>query len=812
MMIKNYVKTTYRNILRNKMFSLINIAGLAFGLAVGILILQYVMYELSYDKFQPDREKVYRLEHDRYDEGKFAYHFNQTVRSMGPTLKKDFPEVVEFCRITRIGGGVVTVEDRDRIFKTEKIYFVDSSFFKMFSIQLVKGNPETALSKPHNVIISEYVAKKIFGDEDPLYKTFRFDWYNSAVWRIEITGVFKDPPKNSHLKYDFLFSNHHILSWWPFKHGWKQKYFFTYIKLAPNTNPKLLEAKLPGFVDRYMGYIKKTNKRDDYSLHPIGDIYLHSDPGFAGWTGSAVLRYGDLQAVYIMSILALIILLIAWVNYINLSTVRSIDRAREVGMRKVLGANRHQLVKQFLFESFLLNILAFIAAIILSQFLITGFNQLFGLPSTLSLLAVPTFWLTITGILIIGATISGIYPAFVLSSPNTIGTLKGKQASSKNVTARKLMVIFQFVICIALIAGALTLYKQVGFMRNQTLGFSPDNVLLIERPVVLKEVKDFAHSVNTFIAELERYTSICCATTGSVPGLSYQSVWTGMSKDGGAGSSLKCCWVNYNFLETFQIKLLAGRNFSKDFSTDKEKGVILNEAAVNLLGFESPENAVDQTIFEDGKESGTIIGVVKNYHQESLKKAIEPTMFRFPGFLGFSYFAVRLNTDNYKEAINIVKEKWDTIFPGNLFVYHHLDEFFDKQYDTDRQFEKKLSFFTFFAVIIACLGLFGLASYSTAQRTKEIGIRKVHGADVFGIILLFLKDFFKLLFIAILGAFPVSYLVFAKMLENYAYRINIGWWFVVIPILITVPIIILTVIYQIVKAAMENPVHALRYE
>lgn len=808
-MFTNYLKTMYRNALKNKTFTLINITGIAIGLAISILIFQYVSYELSYDDFHKNSDQIYRLEYKMYVEGTLENQSTKHPFLLAPTLKNELPGILEYCRFCREGDGILTYGDNK--FKIDHHYFADASFLRIFSVPLVKGDPETALSKPFTAVISQSAARRIFGDTDPIGKSFQFDWFNGSRWASTVTGVFKDLPANSHLKFDFLFSFHIFNSLGKSKAGWRYDLFFNYTKLAPNTNPASLEAKIPEIVEKHIG-AAKSNTQPVFHLQPLRDIYLHS--GLDWWGDRNVMIHGDLQSIYIMAILAIIILLVVWFNYINLSTTKSLDRAKEVILRKVVGAERRQLIGQFLLESFLLNLLAIVAAIILVILFTPSFNRIFGFQSAKLLLNTPKFWLYTLLLLGFSTIISGLFPAFMISASQASQVLKGKGRKYPGVMSlRNLLMILQFSICITLIAGTIAFYKQTVFMDKQDLGINLDHIILIERPLVQRGIDNFENRVDGFIEELKRYPStICCASTGSVPGLSYQSTWTEMHVKGGPKHTLNCCWVHYDFFDVFNMSLVAGRKLSRDFPGDRQTAVILNEKAITLLGFENPEKAINQILYLGEKESGTIIGVVKNYHQESLKKAIEPVMFRFPSHFGFSYLSVKLNTENYTEAVKLIKEKWDEYFPGNLFIYHHMKDFFDKQYYDDRIFVSKLIFFTSLAIILACLGLLGLSLYTTLQRTKEIGIRKVYGASIFSVVRLFLKDLTRLLIIAILIAAPLAYWVFNKLLEDYAYRIQIGWWFFVIPVLIIIPFILVTVIYQIVRAASGNPVDALRYE
>jgi len=807
-MLKNYFITGIRNASRNKVYSFINIICLSVGMAICVLIWQFVSYEENYDNFHKNGRNLYRMETALYDGKKLVNYLSLLPRLVGPTMKDIFPEVAEYARLFSFGGGLVTY--RDVHIRVPNMYMADASFLSMFSFPLVKGNPGTALKSPNEAVISESAAKKLFGDEDPIGNVIQHDRLVKLTYTV--TGVFKDVPHNSHLQFDFLFSIHRLLESASLKDGWRHAGFFTYLLLHPQADPKTVVAKIPNFAEKYIGkYLEQYKLTPRYFLMPIHDIYLHSpDPGFN-------IKSRNIQILYFSSIIAIFILLIAWINYINLSTARSIERAKEVSMRKIAGATRPQLIKQFLLESGLFNAAGVILAILLVKIFTPVFNQVVDVPPSFSLLKKEFFWASLVLLSGAGIVLSGIYPAFVLSSFKPITGLTDKiyGRGSRN-RLRKILVVFQLVISIVLITGTVTVYRQLRYMQNQDLGINTHQVILVRGPVTVSPHQSTFTLVYNFFNELMQYPMITSATIGDVPGRDYSSR-AGVAREGGSKPIMvKRCWADYDFIDTYQIKLLAGRNFSREFLDTTSNVVILNQSAVKALEFESPEKAVNQfvNINQDDEDEAKlkIIGVIKNYHQKSLREPIQPVIFQLPPHYGSSFHVFRLKPGNIKETISFIKEKWEKAFPGNLFEYIFFDDFFNLQYKVESKFGEIFGSLSILAIFIACIGILGLFAHSTLQRTKEIGIRKVFGANVPGICFLLLKDLLKLLLVSVIIAFPIAYYVFSNLLQAYAYRIGIGLWFFVIPPLILLPVLLFTTVFHVGKAALQNPVKSLRYE
>jgi len=805
-MFKNYLKIAFRNLHKYISYSLINISGLAIGMAAFLLIIQYVSFELSYDSFHENADNIYRVRNDRIYSDKHDKSAG-CPPALGPTLKKEFPEVLESARLygTKYMNNTATyISGSDMVitYNQEKIYYAEASFLTMFSFPMLKGSAELALEEPFTVVISESSSRKYFGNSDPIGKVITIS-NGYGPQECTVTGIFEDIPENSHVKFEFLISYKTLIS----RHSdaayyWGWNAFNTYILLAKNINPGSLERKFPELIEKYKNYSKDYKRA--YILQPLKDIHLHSKLRFEPEVN------GDARAVRFLIIIAAFILLLAWINYINLSTSRSVMRAKEVGVRKVLGSHRTQLVKQFIAESLILNILAFILAITLAQFVSSYFNELTGKPLSLELLR--DFWIGIVTVIFIGAFTSAIYPAFILSSFNPITALKGKlNWHSKGFNLRKGLVVFQFAVSIIIIATTLIVYRQLAFMLNTELGMNIDQTLVIKAP----RIDGFDSYKSRFKNSLLGQSAIKnIAISSTVPGREYSNASSGIRplhcqpEDG-----TQCFFIDVDeeYFKLYQVQFLAGRNFSKEFGTDNEN-IILNEEAVKVFGLGEPENALNKQILFGGL-GGQItktIGVIKNYHHKSLKSSIQPVIFNFTN--GGRYFSLKIDSRDIKQTMTQIKNSWQEVFTAQPFDYFFLDEIFNAQYKADQQFGKVFALFAFLAIGVSCLGLFGLTSYTTSRRTKEIGIRKVVGATVPNILTMLTKDFIKWVILANFIAWPAAYFTMNKWLQNFAYRINISWWMFVVAGGIALVIALLTVSWLVIRAAMANPVESLRYE
>ena len=813
-MFKNNLKTALRNLTKRKGYSFLHIFGLAIGITCCLLIFQYVAYEKSYDRFQPKSDQIVRIRLDEYQKGKLAWQSATSYPAIAPTMKKDFPEVENYCRL--IDADLLLSNEQKHIkFSETKGYFADASVLSMFQVQLVKGNPKEALTGPDKIILSETMAKKYFGNDDPIGKTLTVR--DNRIYNYEVTGVFKDYPANSHLIINHLVSystlgkqlrqqgdssNATETAW-----GWYD--YYVYLQLKPGTDIKKLEAKLPAFSDRYMNHDewKKTNNvKNALFLIPLKDIHLYSN-----FNQEAEVN-GDGKAVSFLFLIAFLIIAIAWINYTNLATARSLERAKEVGVRKVLGAVKGNLVAQFLTESFLLNLLAFVIAIIAALLLVTPFNDLVGTTAPRRGLSMPAnYWIGFIGMLFAGTLISGLYPAFVLSGYHPVVVLKGLfKNTSKGLFLRKGLIIGQFATSVILIAGTIIVYQQVQFMRQQKLGADINQTLVLEGAHSIQD-STYKNVFGAFKSQLLTEPAIKSVTASSSV-MGKEIYWTSGFRRLDAGNkesvTLYIQGVDYDFLPAYDIKLAAGRNFSRDFRTD-QNGVLVNEKAAELLGYKSAENAINGKL--QWRDTIHIVGVIANYHQEGLQKTIVPMLIALIPNMN-QYYSLKISTTGVDHTIADVEKAWSKYFPNDPFSYFFLDDSFNEQYKADARFGKVFGLFATLAIIIACFGLLGLSAYNVLQRTKEIGIRKVLGASVQNLLLLLSKEFLMLVLISFIVAFPVAWIVMNNWLQDFAYRIQIRWWIFAIAGFLAIIIAVLTVSVQALKAAIANPVKSLRTE
>ena len=807
-MLKSYFKIAWRNIMRHKAYSGINILGLAIGIAACLLILQYVAFELSYEDFQVNKDRIYRVQQDRYDNGKLSTQWAAGAYAVGNSFKNAIPEIEDYVKV--IQNGRVTAEVNNQPIKIEKIYFTTNSFFNVFTYPLLGGNKNEALKEPFTAALSETTAKKIFGTADVVGKTLQLNRRDNYT----INAVYKDAPVNTQLKPEMLLSYATFQKWTTDSSGngpetaWQWDGCLTYVLLRKDADAAVVEKKFVPIVQKFAGQdFKKYNAGAKYYLEPLTDIHLYShymmEPG----------ENGDGKTVYLLLGIAFFIVVIAWVNYINLATARAITRAREVGVRKAVGSQRRQLVVQFLSESALLNGFALVLAILIVLIAIPGFNALSGQQLSFSLFSQSDFLIGLVALFLIGVFFSGLYPAFVLSGFKPIEVLKGKLGTTKQGSLlRKSLVVFQFTASLFLLIGTVTVYQQIQFMRNQSLGLNIDQTLVIPSPIVGID-STFLQKITAFKQELQQQSTIKNITVStSIPGEPVG--WNAggiklVGQDEAKSKQYRVIGVDYDYINTYGLKLIAGRAFSKDFGSDKYS-VIFNKKGVEQLGFTKPEDAIGKKIDFWGDQY-TIEGVTENFHQQSLREAYEPLILRLIPDVNGS-ISIKTSAANANQTINAVKVQWSKFFPGNTFEYFFLDDHFDQQYKADQRFGQVFTLFTSLAILVACLGLFGLASFTTLQRTKEIGIRKVLGASVTNILKLLFSEFAQLLFIAFVIAVPVAWFTTSNWLQSYAFRIDLHWTYFVLPFITIIAIALITVSFQSMKAAFANPVKSLRTE
>ncbi|KAA9035537.1 FtsX-like permease family protein [Ginsengibacter hankyongi] len=807
-MIKNYFKVAWRNIMRHKVYSAINILGLSIGIATCLIILQYVSFQLSYENFQVNKNQVYRVQQDRYDNGKLSTQWAAGAFGVGNAFKDAIPEVEDYVKLVQ--NGKVTTDVQHQPLKIEKVFFASASFFKIFTYPLIAGDKNTALKEPFDAAVSETTAKKVFGTTNVIGKQLELNRNSNYV----ITAVYKDAPGNTQIKPDVLLSYATFVKWNTDSSGkgpetaWEWDGCLTYLQLRKGADPAAVEKKFPPIVDKFVGAdMKKYNSAVTYHLQPLNDIHLYShymmEPG----------ETSDGKTVYLLLGIAFFIVVIAWVNYINLATARAITRAKEVGVRKAIGSQRRQLVLQFLTESALINGAALAIALLIVLLAIPGFNKLSGQELSLSLFMTGNFWIDLSALFFVGIFFSGLYPAFVLSGFKPIEVLKGKMSGTRqSAWLRKSLVVFQFAASLFLLIGTVIVYKQIQFMRKQSLGVNIDQTLVISPPTVGTD-STFLQKKTAFKDALRQQTSVKdIAVSTNVPGEAVG--WNAggiklVGQDESKQKQYRVIGIDYDYMQTYGLKLIAGRTFSKDFGSD-DSAIMFTRKAVDLLGFDNLEDALNKRIDFWGRRY-TIIGVTENFHQQSLHENYDALIFRLiPDVNG----PVSIKTDaaKAKTVINVARAEWNKFFPGNTFEYFFLDDHFNDQYKADQRFGQVFTLFTFLAILIACLGLFGLASFTTLQRTKEIGIRKVLGASVGTILNLLYREFIYLLIVAFLIATPLAWLMTSDWLQGYAFRIDLRWTYFIFPFALIVGIAFIAVGFQSVKAAVANPVKSLRTE
>lgn len=825
-MIVNYLKIAWRILLRQKAFSLVNILGLAIGMAACLLIVQYISFELSYDNFHKNEAQIYRIKHQNYSHGNLVENLPKTYSAVGSALKAQFPEVQQMTRVYKTEGLVTTQQPNGILiaFNEGKLYQVEASFLRIFSFQMLEGTT-AALNDPNTVVITESTAKKYFPNQDALGKTIRIQEQTSGTdIKATVTGVCKDVLANSHLQFDFLVASD------PKNGDWIYPDFYTYIQLSPQTNQKAFEAKLSAFLKSNISEISKNNNFSStqgksnlnnisLTLQPLKDIHLYSNLSQEISTG------GNGKMVWYLGLVAVLILVIAYINYVNLSTAKVIERAKEVGIRKVLGSQRLQLIIQFLFESLLLNLISIGIAIFIVLLAMPWFSRLCGVAMSFTLWNNPFFLFGFVGFLLLGILLSALYPALILSNYKPVQILKGKFMNNiQSISLRKALVVFQFAATIAFMIGTLVVYRQVNYMKDADKGMDMKQTLVVVAPQNVRATDadntKYMLKDSVFQTEIMRIPHIQSVTSSSsIPGenIGYVMGYTHRSPDNGEKHlRLSTLEIGSRYLNQFNVKVVAGQAFSASPWAGKNSPMLLNEAAVISLGFKNPQDAIGKFVeTKNGRGrvfENEVIGVVKNFHQVSLKEGYTPIVFRPSDPNSTTHYELKVNTRDLPQTIAQVEKTYKSVFSDSAFEYFFLDEFFDQQYKVEQHFGQVFTLFSGFSIFVAALGLFGLTLITISQRIKEIGIRKVLGASVPNILVLLSKDFLKLILIANVIALPLAYWGSHKWLENYTFRIHFNILFFIIPMAMVFLIAIATVSYQAIKAALANPVKSLRSE
>jgi len=809
-MLRNYLKIAIRNLWKNKTFSFINIAGLAIGLSCFLLIALYVLDELSFDKYNANADRIYRINSDiRF--GGADLHMPVSSDMMGPVLKKDYPQIEQYTRLYTFNGDKLVKKGNDYISEGH-VAHADSTFFDVFTFPAIEGDTRTALNEPNTVVLTESMAKKYFNSVHALGKNIEIKDEKSPLYKV--TAVIKDMPENSHFRFDFLFSMKNVdYNWGQFtSHN-----FYTYLLLKKGTDYKAFEKNFDQYIDKYvlpeakqfmninsMDEFKKAGNSLVYTLMPLTKIHLHSNRPYE------LTASGNIQYVYIFSAVALFILIIACINFMNLTTARSANRAREVGIRKVLGTDKGQLINQFLFESTSMVIFSLLIAIVGVWLVLPLFNDVAAKQMTASSLFTPYTLPLLIALPFVVGLMAGAYPAFFLSAFRPIEVLKGKlKLGTKSGSLRSVLVVIQFATSIILIIGTVVVYRQLHYIQSRNLGFNKDQVLIVNGVGALN------NNMTAFKNDVLQLPGVSSGTLGGYLPVtnSYRSDNTFSTEavmTTKTGFDMQNWLIDYDYIKTMGMEIIKGRNFSRDFGSDSS-AIIINETTAKIIGYKDPIGKQLFRSVDNGRiKPFTIIGVVRNFNFETLHHEVGPLSFLLSTGGGLASF--KITTADINQLVAQVESKWKSMAPGLPFSYRFLDDSFNEMYRSEQRVGKIALVFSVLAILIACLGLFGLATFIAEQRTKEIGIRKVLGASVQGIVQMLSKDFMRLVAVSFVIAAPTAWYFMHKWLQDFAYRINISWWIFVAAGLAALLIALVTVSFQAIRAAITNPVKSLRTE
>jgi len=807
-MIGNYLKIGVRNLLKRKAYSFINIFGLALGLSVCLVIWRYVEFESSYDDFHKNGNQIYRTLFTDYKNGEKISSSPRFGYGLGPALLEDLPEVKTYVRTRELSGDKALIKFSDQSgnahqFQEGEILFVDSTYLNVFTHKVLEGNAEQALDEPLSIVITKSVADRYFGKVNEVVgRTLSIITQVGIKNDFTITAIIDDVPENAHLQFDFLIPIHNLLQTEDYQQPraeWDWVNFITYVMVHPDADVAAINRKTDALLTKYTG--PNPPGTFIFTFQPLNEIHL------------AEQENNPFSSTYFFVLLSLFILAIAWINYINLSTARATERAREVGVKKAMGVLPGQLVKQFLVESFLINFLSIVVAIFFAIILLPVLNEMVGKDFSFDFTQSP-IWMMLIGLLVTGTLSSGFYPAFVLSSFRTTDVIKGRLVKAGNsLSLRKGLIAFQFTASLLLIVGTLVIHKQINFMQNSEKGMNMNQMLIVEGPKEVEPTK-MNEQLLSFKNDLLTNSHIQNVTSsGAIPGAGFSMI-TGMTKLGAQVSpnereTIYVVKADYDFVKTYGIELKTGRTFNPAIYSDR-KAVLINEAALAPFGLGNAEQALNEKLIVDWTDTVTIVGVFKNAHWKSLHSAHVP-MLLSPTQISGGSFSIQLN-GNIKKSIASVEQLYKKHFPGNPFNYYFLDDFFNQQYKADQQFGKIFGIFSTLAVVIACFGLWGLASFAVSQRMKEISIRKVLGATVSNIVSLLVKQYFSLLIISTLIALPIASVAVSRWLSNYAFRIDLSIDLILLPVLILATIALTVVSFETMKAALSNPVNNLKNE
>ncbi len=801
-MLRSYFIIGWRNLIKKKGYSAINIFGLGMGIACCILIFIYVNYERSFDTYHEKGDRIYRVIHGAKKDGAESFWVWNNA-PIGPALAENFPEIDKVVQFS--GRSDIMLTNGDKMYQEEDVFFMDSTAFNVFSWKLLKGNPKTALAAPYSIVLTETLAKKYFGDEDPLGKSIKgTDSPGRAnAGDYMVTGVMEDVPANSHFRFDALLSLSTFRKSIPdIFTNWGYVDFYTYFLVNDQFNRKKFEQKIPEFIERQM---KDPKNQYAIRIESLKEVYLGTmaqrQPG----------ETGSLANLYTFSIIGLFILVIAVINFMNLSTARSMERSKEVGIRKSVGAGRKSLISQFLSESVIIVYLSVLVALVIVSLAMPAMNSITGRALDIKQFITPLNILFLFGITLVIALVAGSYPSFVLSAFNPVMVLKGMSKSGKSgVALRRGLVIFQFSLSIALIAGTLIVYSQMSHILNKDMGFDKERMLVLDYNYD-GQVNNLREVLKT---EMESKSDILSAAfSRSLPGGYYPNAGTEIQSVDGENKTMQgqpIFQVGMDFVNHFGLKLVAGRSYSRDHPSDTIGGLVINEAMAKQYGYTNPADIIGKKYSQWGRE-GEIIGVVKDFNFTSLHRTIEPLSMPLEPY-ACRYLSLKVKSENMSATIEEVHQIWNRLAPHRPFLYSFLDEDFAKQYQKDFNFRKLFTTFSCLAIVIACLGLLGLATYAAELKTKEIGIRKVLGASISSIVSMLSKDFIILITISMVIATPIAWYTMNMWLEDFAYHIDIQFWFFILSGVTALIVALLTISAQAIRAALANPVKALKSE
>ncbi|MDN5213908.1 ABC transporter permease [Fulvivirgaceae bacterium BMA12] len=824
-MLRSHFKIATRALLKNNFFSLLNIFGLAVGMGSCLLIVNYVVFETSFDEFHQEKDNIYRITHEFYEKGELKSKSAAAYAPLAPAMMVEIPEVRQAVRVHPV-TGTVTCGDTPNIkrFKEERIYFADSNFFKVFSFTTLSGDSKDPLGQNNTTVITKSTAEKYFGKQiDPVGQEIYWNDGNYEA-TFTVTGIIDNVPQNSHLKFDFLFSFSTLESLdanglVPLSQNWGWPGFYTYILVSAGLNPSVIESKLAVLTEKYTGFKLKSehNSGPKFYAQRMSSIHLNS------YFSDEISVNSDIKSIRFLSLIALFVLLMAYINFINLSIAGSMQRAREVAVRKLVGSRKLQLIKQFLLESLLLNSIAFSLAfigyhlVLPNLYLFTGEN----IPNSLNENR-PILWCCVVALFLLGTLLSSIYPTFILAGYKPGKILKGSFRNNPNRSiSKKALVVFQFTTSIAMVTGAIVVHKQIDYLRHKELGLNLQQTLVVNGSKISTNQSNPTNPLALFKAGLMKQQAVRSVSLSSaVPGteVNQAMMYKLLPADWENGKVIRLMNIDTDFIDQYGMTIIAGRAFSEINSRDLQgKTLLINEAAALLLGFQNADKTLHTKIVSATGEVREVVGLVKNYHQKSPIQSYEPLMFAMnpntSDYISVRFQANHKNNDaNLKNTLKSIERIFKNHFPADAFSYFFIDDFFDRQFKSHVHFMRLFSLFTLLTLFVACLGLFGLSAYTTRQRTKEIGIRKVLGASSFRILTLLSLGYIKLLLIAFLIALPFCNYMITEWLRQYPFKIPLNGWFFIVPAILVVIIALIAIGGQTVKTASINPTKALRYE